>query len=107
MIRTVNDLLQRLGLFERAIFPSRAGLYQRLTEEQHPEILFITCSDSRIMPELLFQSQPGEVFIARNPGNIVPPRGSGPDATAPHSNSPCVRSMFVRSSSAAIPTVAR
>lgn len=81
MIRTVNDLLQRLGLFERAIFLPAQRSTKRLTEEQRPEILFLTCSDPRIMPDLLFQSQPGEIFIARNPGNIVPPDGSGPDAT--------------------------
>lgn len=80
-MRTINELLQRLGLFERAIFPSRAPLFRRLTNEQNPEILFITCSDSRIMPDLLFQSQPGEIFITRNTGNLVPPHGSGPDAT--------------------------
>jgi carbonic anhydrase len=80
-MRTINELLQRLGLFERAIFPSRAALFRRLTNAQNPEILFITCSDSRIMPELLFQCQPGELFITRNTGNLVPPLGSAPDAT--------------------------
>ncbi|MBO3459048.1 carbonic anhydrase [Aetokthonos hydrillicola] len=43
---------------------------------QHPRILFITCSDSRITPSLITQTQPGELFIIRNAGNIIPPYGT-------------------------------
>lgn len=52
---------------------SRRELFERLAEGQHPEALFITCSDSRINPNLITQTEPGELFIIRNAGNIVPP----------------------------------
>jgi carbonic anhydrase len=47
-----------------------------LSQGQTPEILFITCSDSRIDPNLLTQTKPGELFIIRNVGNIIPTHGS-------------------------------
>lgn len=52
-------------------------LFEQLSHGQHPHTLFITCSDSRIDPLLLTQSKPGELFILRNAGNIVPSYGSG------------------------------
>jgi carbonic anhydrase len=48
-----------------------------LAEGQHPQTLFITCSDSRIDPNLLTNSNPGNLFILRNAGNIIPPHGAG------------------------------
>jgi carbonic anhydrase len=51
-------------------------LFERLAEGQHPDALFITCSDSRISPNLITQTEPGELFIIRNAGNIVPPYGA-------------------------------
>lgn len=58
-------------------------LYQQLKHGQDPKILLITCSDSRILPGQLLQSKPGEVFIIRNAGNIVPamPDEGGENAT--------------------------
>ena len=59
--------------FQRGAFKERRDLFSRLAEGQSPEALFITCSDSRIDPNLLTQTDPGELFICRNAGNIVPP----------------------------------
>jgi carbonic anhydrase len=51
-------------------------MFEKLSLGQHPRILFITCSDSRIDPNLICQTEPGELFIIRNVGNIVPPYGT-------------------------------
>ena len=50
--------------------------------KQRPQALFITCSDSRINPNLITQTEPGELFIVRNAGNIVPPYGAGASGEA-------------------------
>jgi carbonic anhydrase len=57
------------------VFSIQEPLFQRLADGQNPQALFITCSDSRIDPNLLTQTEPGELFILRNAGNIVPPYG--------------------------------
>jgi carbonic anhydrase len=51
-------------------------MFEKLSLGQHPRILFITCSDSRIDPNLITQTEPGELFIIRNVGNIIPPYGA-------------------------------
>jgi carbonic anhydrase len=50
-------------------------MFEQLSLGQHPRILFITCCDSRIDPNLITQTQLGELFIIRNIGNIIPPYG--------------------------------
>lgn len=59
--------------FQQEAYHERRDLFEKLAEGQSPEALFITCSDSRIDPNLLTQTAPGELFICRNAGNIVPP----------------------------------
>lgn len=59
--------------FQREIFPEKQELFERLSTGQSPEALFITCSDSRIETALITQTDPGDLFICRNAGNIVPP----------------------------------
>ncbi|MBN1852791.1 MAG: carbonic anhydrase [Pirellulales bacterium] len=51
-------------------------MFQRLRAGQNPRVFFITCSDSRIDPSLITQTEPGELFVLRNPGNIIPPFGT-------------------------------
>lgn len=68
-------LLPGLRKFTNEVFPTRRPLFERLSQGQHPHTLLITCSDSRIDPNLVTQTQPGELFIVRNAGNIVPPYG--------------------------------
>ena len=67
--------------FQQEVFPANAPLFEKLVEGQSPEALFITCSDSRIETGMLTQSQPGDLFIVRNAGNIVPPHYQGAGAT--------------------------
>lgn len=62
--------------FKTEVYPQRKALFDQLAQGQHPEALFITCSDSRIDPNLLVQTEPGELFICRNAGNIVPPHSN-------------------------------
>ena len=71
----MQRLLDGVSRFQREIFPRRKILFERLAEQQHPEALFITCADSRVVPDLITQSEPGDLFICRNAGNMVPPYG--------------------------------
>lgn len=69
----VQKLIQGIHEFQEGDFRPLQGLFESLAHGQAPETLFITCSDSRIDPSLLTKSQPGDLFILRNAGNIVPP----------------------------------
>lgn len=73
----MKQLLEGVRAFQKEVFPDLRSLFQTLASGQAPKTLFITCSDSRINPNLITQSEPGELFIIRNAGNIVPPFGSG------------------------------
>ena len=59
--------------FQNEVYPEKKELFEKLSEGQSPEALFITCSDSRIETAMITQTDPGELFICRNAGNIVPP----------------------------------
>jgi len=71
----MQKLLSGYHKFRAEVFPKRAKLFQSLESGQTPSTLFLTCSGSRIVPDLILQSDPGELFISRNAGNIVPPFG--------------------------------
>lgn len=72
----MEKLISGLHQFQSEIFRSHKELFERLAQGQNPEALFITCSDSRINPNLLTQTSPGDLFILRNAGNIIPPYGA-------------------------------
>ncbi len=59
--------------FQNEVYPEKKELFEKLSLGQSPEALFITCSDSRIETAMITQTDPGELFICRNAGNIVPP----------------------------------
>jgi carbonic anhydrase len=69
----MQKLVEGIHEFQKSIFDSQKELFERLERGQQPLALFITCSDSRVDPNLLTQTEPGELFILRNAGNIVPP----------------------------------
>lgn len=72
----MKKLITGLHHFQSQIFLSHKELFDRLSHGQTPDALFITCSDSRINPNLITQTNPGDLFILRNAGNIVPPYGA-------------------------------
>lgn len=78
----MQKLIEGLHHFRASVFPARKDFFASLSEGQSPETLFITCSDSRINPNLLTQTEPGELFILRNAGNIVPPWSDAPSGEA-------------------------
>jgi carbonic anhydrase len=71
----VRQLVERYTRFRREVFPQHRDLFENLAETQNPSVLFITCADSRIVPDLILQSGPGDLFVCRNAGNIIPPYG--------------------------------
>ncbi|MBL4619047.1 MAG: carbonic anhydrase [Marinicaulis sp.] len=62
--------------FQNEVYPEKRELFEKLSLGQSPEALFITCSDSRIETAMITQTEPGELFICRNAGNIVPPHSN-------------------------------
>ncbi len=72
----MQKLVEGIHRFQSESFSQDQKLFETLADGQNPLALFITCSDSRIDPNLLTQTKPGELFIQRTAGNIVPPYGS-------------------------------
>lgn len=73
----MQKLVTGVERFRTEVWDKEREFYRRLGDGQSPQALFITCSDSRVNPNLLTQTKPGELFILRNAGNIVPPYGAG------------------------------
>src|ERR1700685_2082584 len=69
---SVEKFLGGVSRFKKNVYPQNQDLFEKLAVAQRPEALFITCADSRIDPCLLTQTKPGELFICRVIGNIVP-----------------------------------
>jgi len=74
----MKDVIEGFLRFQKEAFPQRSKLFKELALNQNPKTLFISCSDSRLVPELVTQREPGELFVIRNAGNIVPPFGPEP-----------------------------
>lgn len=71
----MQKLIEGHQRFLAEAFPKRRDQFHLLAEGQQPETLFITCADSRIVPDLILQTQPGDLFLCRNAGNVIPHAG--------------------------------
>nr|AAA23625.1 cyanate permease [Escherichia coli] len=74
----MKEIIDGFLKFQREAFPKREALFKQLATQQSPRTLFISCSDSRLVPELVTQREPGDLFVIRNAGNIVPSYGPEP-----------------------------
>ncbi len=72
----MRKLIRGLREFQSNYFVSNQDLFEQLGEGQTPAVLFITCSDSRIVPSIMVNADPGDLFVIRNAGNIIPPFGA-------------------------------
>jgi carbonic anhydrase len=72
----MRKLIEGLHDFRENYVSTHWDLLEHLSHGQHPRVLFITCSDSRISPSLLTQTDLGDLFVIRNAGNIIPPYGA-------------------------------
>jgi carbonic anhydrase len=78
----MQRILEGIRSFQNDVYPKKRGLFQRLSAGQNPEALFIACSDSRLALDLITQTGPGDLFVCRNAGNIVPAHGQSDAVSA-------------------------
>ncbi|MGH7951853.1 MAG: carbonic anhydrase [Limisphaerales bacterium] len=79
----MQQLIAGVHKFRNDEFGNYRKLFRKLSQEgQNPHTLFITCSDSRVLAELITQSKPGDLFVVKNIGNIVPPAGATGDTNS-------------------------
>ena len=73
----MKKLIQGIADFRHKVLPGYRETFARLAIEQKPDVLFVACSDSRVVPNLFASTDPGDLFVVRNVGNLIPPCGSG------------------------------
>jgi carbonic anhydrase len=78
----MQKLVGGIQRFQNQVVRQHQDFFERLSDGQNPMALFITCSDSRINPNLLTQTRPGDLFVLRNVGNIIPPAGTSNNGEA-------------------------
>src|SRR5574343_94863 len=73
--QALHSIVDGFKRFRNEVFPQQEELFKKLATAQNPRAMFITCADSRVVPELITQSSPGDLFVNRNVGNVVPAYG--------------------------------
>src|SRR5271166_5350972 len=68
-------MIKGVSTFQTEVYPAQRSKFESLKRGQEPLALFIGCADSRVVPSLITQTGPGEIFIEQNPGNLVPQYG--------------------------------
>ncbi len=71
----MKKLIQGIIDFRKRKHPSYKETFKKLALEQRPDVLFIACSDSRVAVNVFASTDPGDLFVVRNVGNLVPPSG--------------------------------
>jgi carbonic anhydrase len=71
----MQRLLKGLEKFVTTVHSTELALYEQLAAGQNPNVYFVACADSRVQPTSITQAHPGQLFVSRNAGNIVPPQG--------------------------------
>lgn len=71
----MKKLIRGIVDFRKKVLPSYREMFKKLAIEQRPDTLFIACSDSRVVPNLFASSDPGDLFVIRNVGNLISPCG--------------------------------
>jgi carbonic anhydrase len=70
----MDKLLKGIRHFQETVVPANRSLFKQLASGQRPEVLVVGCADSRLSLDMITQSSPGDMFVCRNAGNIIPPR---------------------------------
>lgn len=68
----MQKVLENINQFQTKLFPYLEARFSQLIDKQQPHTLFITCCDSRVVPNMIMLAEPGEIFVCRTIGNIVP-----------------------------------
>lgn len=92
----MEKLISGIHKFQADVFSRNRDFFRRLADGQHPQALFITCSDSRVVPDLICQTDPGDLFVLRNAGNIVPPYSPGSPSAEAATIEYAIRGLGVR-----------